>query len=177
VRERAHGPDVVYLGLTHFPAATAKPQSQIPLPLESIPGVVEAGWSQELYGDQLRYRIVSKEGLLPVTAENLQPFLMRLWQEVNRCDESHPFRFPVDKAQVADYYDIIKDPMDLATIQARLKAGGYYHSLEMFVADFKRIFANCRFYNAPETIYCKFASKLEQVMESWLSHWLNFNRS
>lgn len=46
--------------------------------------------------------------------------------------------------QVPDYYAVIKDPMDLATIERRIHSGTFYRSLEMFAADFRTIFRNCR---------------------------------
>jgi len=39
-------------------------------------------------------------------------------------------------------------------------------TLEIFAADFKRMFNNCRTYNAPDTIYFKLANKLEELFES-----------
>lgn len=47
-----------------------------------------------------------------------------------------------------------QDPIDLQTIGERL-GGGFYSSLDMFAADFRRMFANARIYNAPETLYYK----------------------
>ena len=38
-------------------------------------------------------------------------------------------------------------------------AGEYYMTLEMFAADFRRMFENCRIYNAPDTVYFKCASR------------------
>lgn len=35
-----------------------------------------------------------------------------------------PFVAPVDPAEVPDYYDVIKSPMDLGTILERLQVGG-----------------------------------------------------
>lgn len=44
----------------------------------------------------------------------------------------------------------------------------YYSHLEMFNADMRRMFSNCRIYNAKETMYYKMAQKLEVVYDSWL---------
>jgi len=69
---------------------------------------------------------------------------------------------------VPDYYTVIKDPMDMATIEQRIQTGTFYRSLEMLVADFKTIFKNCRYYNAPETVYYKAADALDKHLEKWL---------
>lgn len=45
----------------------------------------------------------------------------------------------------------------MRTIGERLEAG-FYTSLEMFAADFRRMFNNARIYNAPETLYYKVGS-------------------
>ena len=38
---------------------------------------------------------------------------------------AEPFLEPVDPKQVADYYEVIKDPMDLSTVEAKLANGEY----------------------------------------------------
>lgn len=64
---------------------------------------------------------------------------------------------------------VIKDPMDLSTMEARLKCQGYYTTLDIFVADFRKIVENCRLYNLPDTIYNKLASKLEAAFNCYLA--------
>ncbi|RDX60274.1 Histone acetyltransferase GCN5, partial [Mucuna pruriens] len=73
--------------------------------------------------------------------------------------DSWPFKEPVDARDVPDYYDIIKDPMDLKTMAKRVDSEQYYVTFEMFVADVRRMFANARTYNSPETIYYKCATR------------------
>lgn len=48
---------------------------------------------------------------------------------------------------------------DLKTMSKRVESEQYYMTLEMFVADAKRMFANARTYNSPETIYYKCSSR------------------
>ncbi|CAK7346495.1 unnamed protein product [Dovyalis caffra] len=67
--------------------------------------------------------------------------------------DAWPFKEPVDARDVPDYYDIIKDPMDLKTMLKRVESEQYYVTLEMFIADVKRMCANARTYNSPDTIY------------------------
>ncbi|KAJ6953756.1 hypothetical protein NC652_005477 [Populus alba x Populus x berolinensis] len=69
--------------------------------------------------------------------------------------DAWPFKEPVDACDVPDYYDIIKDPMDLKTMSKRVESEQYYVTLEMFIADVKRMCANARTYNTPDTIYYK----------------------
>lgn len=80
--------------------------------------------------------------------------------------DSWPFKEPVDARDVPDYYDIIKDPMDLKTMSKRVESEQYYVTFEMFVADVRRMFANARTYNSPETIYYKCATRLESHFSS-----------
>ena len=61
-----------------------------------------------------------------------------------------------------------QDPIDLSTVGERL-AAGFYGSLEMFAADLRRMFANARVYNAPETHYFKIAGRLEAFFNEHLA--------
>ncbi|WRT69673.1 uncharacterized protein IL334_006663 [Kwoniella shivajii] len=69
-------------------------------------------------------------------------------QKLNAQKTSFWFRQPVDPVRDAapDYAAIIKNPMDLKTISAKLDAGMYANRQE-FVADVKLIIANCYTYN------------------------------
>lgn len=49
--------------------------------------------------------------------------------------------------------------LDLKTIGKRLDSDIYYLTLDMFAADMKRMFANARTYNSPDTIYFKCANR------------------
>ena len=87
-----------------------------------------------------------------------------------------------------DYYEIVQEPIDLRMILDRINAGDYYVTLEaridaddvrrvvshadtasmraqIFAADFRRLFNNCRHYNAPDTPYFKCANRLESFFE------------
>ncbi|KAK0089616.1 hypothetical protein PV325_006326 [Microctonus aethiopoides] len=68
--------------------------------------------------------------------------LERLWQ----CEDSIPFREPVDRLEHSDYYQIIDTPMDLRTVKEDLIGGNYETPLE-FAKDMKLIFTNSRNYN------------------------------
>ncbi|VDN57439.1 unnamed protein product [Dracunculus medinensis] len=57
------------------------------------------------------------------------------------------FAQPVDPAEVPDYYDIIKNPMDLSTMFSKVQS---YKTPEEFVNDFRLIYANAMEYNPPD---------------------------
>lgn len=57
---------------------------------------------------------------------------------------SWPFLKPVDPAIALDYYEVVIDPVDLSLMRSRLDCQQYYVSLEMFVADMRKMCDNCR---------------------------------
>ena len=81
--------------------------------------------------------------------------------------QNHPsawaFPNPVKRDEVPDYYEVIKEPMDLSTMEYKLEANNY--SLpEDFIRDAELMFNNCRKYNNETTPYAKAANKLEKYM-------------
>ncbi|KAJ5567284.1 hypothetical protein N7535_006590 [Penicillium sp. DV-2018c] len=82
---------------------------------------------------------------------------LRFCQEV--LDEMHkqkhynwvmPFYYPVDPValNIPTYHSVIKKPMDLSTVQSKLKTGQYENAKE-FEADVRQIFKNCFRFNIP----------------------------
>ena len=61
-----------------------------------------------------------------------------------------PFHKPVDPVQLnlPDYYDVIRKPMDLSAIKAKLDKNLYDSATEC-IADFRTMFTNCFVYNKP----------------------------
>lgn len=79
---------------------------------------------------------------------------------------SGPFWFPVNKSIAPDYYDIIKRPMDLSTMQSKIK-NGKYDGLDGFIADFELIASNCRLYNSKESLVYKEFEVLVDIFYGW----------
>ena len=86
-------------------------------------------------------------------------------KEVKSNQYSWPFLEPVNPDEVVDYYEVIKEPMDLKTIGQRLE-NGFYRTKEIFCADFKKMFDNCKFYNDPKTEYYECSVKLEDYFKN-----------
>jgi histone acetyltransferase len=58
-----------------------------------------------------------------------------------------------------------------------LRSGEYYATLEMFAADFRLMFNNCRLYNAPDTVFFKCATRLEAYFESKVAAGISWKQS
>lgn len=99
--------------------------------------------------------------------ESQQVVLRDVLRSIKEHPSAWPFLKPVDRNEVADYYDIIRDPIgipplprddascslvgnakriaDLETMEKRLDSGQYYITREIFLADLRRMCANCRY--------------------------------
>ncbi|KAI9183826.1 histone acetyltransferase [Blastocladiella emersonii ATCC 22665] len=163
--------NIVYPGVTAF-----KRNGGMPIDPMTIPGIAEAGWTPELSQER------SKQAKSP-----LYILFTQLLDELRGHPSSWPFLEPVDRNQVKDYYEVIKDPMgtvpfatpskplphshrvnvDLKTLESHIEADKY-KSVDEFATDVRKIFANCRLYNDPATPYFKSANKLEIFFDNRL---------
>jgi histone acetyltransferase len=100
-----------------------------------------------------------------IDQDTLQNIFKTVLNQVKNHHAAWPFLKPVDRAEVPDYYDVIKLPMDLKTMTERLKRGYYTHK-NMFMIDMRRMLRNCRIYNGPETEYYKCADALQKFYVS-----------
>ncbi|XP_019230023.1 PREDICTED: histone acetyltransferase GCN5 [Nicotiana attenuata] len=145
---------IVYQGIDFQKKEAGIPKKAIKV--EDIPGLKEAGWTPDQYGHS-RFKTVNSLS----DQKSLTAFMRSLLKIMHDHPDSWPFKEPVDARDVPDYYDIIKDPIDLKTMSKRVESELYYVTFDMFVADVRRMFANARTYNSPETIYYKCATRLE----------------
>ncbi|XP_015807459.3 bromodomain and WD repeat-containing protein 3 isoform X1 [Nothobranchius furzeri] len=61
------------------------------------------------------------------------------------CEDSEPFRQPVDPENYPDYFDIIHTPMDFGTVKRTLEEDGYENPVEL-CKDTRLIFVNAKAY-------------------------------
>ncbi|KAJ1929191.1 histone acetyltransferase [Tieghemiomyces parasiticus] len=165
---------VVYPGLECFRAAAAADQGSDQSPSTrqrsagagavvidpySIRGVKESGWTQEM---DLQVK-------KPV-ANNRMAIQRRIVSDLQNHNQAWSFMNPVNSDEVPDYYSVIKEPMDLSTLEANVESE-MYPTMREFAKDVQKIFDNCRRYNAENTIYYKCATKLEKYFKEKLKEY------
>ncbi|KXN91014.1 Histone acetyltransferase gcn5 [Leucoagaricus sp. SymC.cos] len=146
---------IVYQGLPQF--LPGQPENVVVDPRD-VPGLRETGWSYDMMTNVIRQS--------PKNAD-------RAWMETTLNDlirhpRSWPFRTPVDPAEVADYYEVIKKPMDLQTMGDKLK-DGKYKTTDAFANDIRLVIDNCKSYNPESTVYYKNADKLEEMFNEYMA--------
>lgn len=124
-----------------------------------VPGLKESAWTVEM--DELSRR--PKRG----PHHNLMRHIL---VELSNHQAAWPFTNPVNAQEVADYYDFIKEPMDLSTMESKLEKN-QYATLDDLLHDAHLIFNNCRLYNPPTSVYAKSANRLEKFVKDSLSAW------
>jgi bromodomain-containing protein 8 len=73
-----------------------------------------------------------------------------LHSQISAHRNGNIFHNPIKNSEAPDYHEIVKRPMDLKTIKARIKDGGIVNSLE-FQRDVYLMFANAMMYNRPRS--------------------------
>jgi len=83
-------------------------------------------------------------------------------KNIKIMQESWPFMKPVNKKAVKDYYEVIKQPMDLETMTLKIKTRKY-HSREAFMKDLELIYTNSRTFNGETN---EFTIKAKKVLDA-----------
>lgn len=65
---------------------------------------------------------------------------------------------------VPDYLEVIKEPIDLSTIEKRIRQDNHYKSKRMLYADLKLMVENCKLYNDEASTYVQCACNVEKFM-------------
>ena len=90
----------------------------------------------------------------------------RIVQALMKNTSAYPFNQPVDPVAlgIMDYFDIIKNPMDLKTILENLNAGEYLNA-DDFASDVRLVWRNAIAYNGSNHTVSKMAQALSQIFE------------
>ena len=100
-----------------------------------------------------------------------QKFVLRVVQNIKRTQNAVHFNQPVDPValKIPTYIDIIKNPMDLRTIEEKLKANEY-SSIDELITDFNQIMENTRIFNGPEHVVTKCAYNIKTSFEKQMTN-------
>jgi bromodomain-containing protein 8 len=71
-----------------------------------------------------------------------------LHAQISQHRNGNIFHNPIKKTEAPDYHEIVKRPIDLKTIKAKVKDGHIANSLE-YQRDIYLMFANAMMYNVP----------------------------
>ncbi|XP_063359454.1 nucleosome-remodeling factor subunit NURF301 [Cydia amplana] len=86
--------------------------------------------------------------------------LKRLIKQIQLHKNAWPFMEPVDPREAPTYYKIIKEPMDLQTVERKVNEQTY-SMLSEFIGDMTKIFDNCRYFNPKDSEFYRCADGLE----------------
>lgn len=100
---------------------------------------------------------------LPTLPEHIQRKLAKLIVMVRRVKWAWPFNQPVDPVQlnIPDYFNIIKNPMDLGTVERKV-LNNEYMDVYQFLDDVRLIWSNCYTYNPLDSDVCRMAKDVEK---------------
>ena len=89
-----------------------------------------------------------KKFLLSPLNIDIKNKLTKILQMILKLEEAYEFLEPVDyvKYKIPDYPEIIKYPIDLGTINEKLKNNSY-ETIQEFLNDVQLVWDNCHMYN------------------------------
>ncbi|XP_008152968.2 bromodomain testis-specific protein [Eptesicus fuscus] len=125
-----------------------------------MPPVKESGGKNVLPNSQQQYKVKVTEPL-----RHCSEILKELFAK-KHFPYAWPFYNPVDVNALGlhNYYDIVKNPMDLGTIKRKMDNQEYNDAYE-FAADVRLMFMNCYRYNPPDHEVVTMARMLQDVFE------------
>ena len=95
---------------------------------------------------------------------------MMLHADISNHRNGTIFQNPIKPSEAPDYHEIVKRPIDLKTMKARIKSGAISSSLE-FQRDIFLMFANSMMYNRPKSDIYNMAEEVCVTFSLWLTTW------
>jgi bromodomain-containing protein 8 len=85
-----------------------------------------------------------------VAGKKFQTVITLIHAQISQHRNGNIFHNPIKRSEAPDYYEIVKRPMDLKTIKARIRDGLISNSAE-FQRDVYLMFANAMMFNRPNS--------------------------
>lgn len=155
-------------GLTATPVGTSANATAVSLSRSNqaaaralaIPGIAQAGWT---LADLTTASGQGKEADRQKSA--LKTTLLAMLRKIEEQQFAWPFREPVDLTEVPDYLQVVTTPIDLSTMEKRIRAD-LYRSKQMAFADLMLMVNNCKLYNDDGSPYMECATSLERYVKN-----------
>jgi histone acetyltransferase len=127
----------------------------------AIPGVAAAGWTMsDLVSMMSRGSSKDSDQKKHLLKGELLMYINKvLDQQFAWC-----FRDPVDTSEVTDYLSVISDPIDIKTMEKRVRKGDWYKNKYMLYSDMMKMANNCKLYNGEGSQYYDYAVSLEKYL-------------
>ena len=112
--------------------------------------------------EQIKTHTLSLNRMLDLPPVKLKARCMEILKPLQNHQNGWVFNVPVDPVELnlPDYFEVIKRPMDLGTVQRRLDSGNF-HSLEDFVSDVNLTFDNAMTYNQEGSVVYNMAKEMK----------------
>ncbi|XP_055958756.1 transcription initiation factor TFIID subunit 1 isoform X2 [Patella vulgata] len=85
--------------------------------------------------------------------------------QIKTVENSWPFQHPVNKKQIKDYYEIVKNPMDFATLAKNCERHKY-HNRDEFIEDVELIYTNSLTYNGANSTFTAAGRKIVEIAKN-----------
>ena len=130
----------------------------------AIPGMTQAGWTM---ADLLASTAAAKDN--DKQRNHLKSELLAIVRKIEEQHFAWPFREPVDTSEVKDYLDVVIEPIDLHTMDKRIRKGGHYKTKKQLYNDMLTMVNNCKNYNDATSPYYECATNLEKFLKTLFS--------
>uniref|UniRef100_A0A0E0K219 Bromo domain-containing protein n=1 Tax=Oryza punctata TaxID=4537 RepID=A0A0E0K219_ORYPU len=155
-----------------------KPEFAVPVPVNRAPALSSSAAPRGKKGQRGNHVVRGAKGrFLPTKPRPEASTVLTEDAIFKQCDAilkklmtqkcSNIFDSPVDavKLNIPDYFQIIKNPMDLGTIRSKLDSGSYTNPSD-FAADVRLTFSNAMTYNPRGHLVHDYAIQLNKMFES-----------
>ncbi|KAF0929364.1 hypothetical protein E2562_021392 [Oryza meyeriana var. granulata] len=155
-----------------------KPEFAVPVPVNRAPALSSSAAPRGKKGQRGSHVVRGAKGrFLPTKPRPEVSTVLTEDAILKQCDAilkklmtqkySHIFNTPVDvvKLNIPDYFQIIKNPMDLGTVRNKLDSGSYTSPSD-FAADVRLTFTNAMTYNPRGHVVHDMAIQLSKMFES-----------
>lgn len=104
-------------------------------------------------------------------------FALASLRAVKRLKDAGPFIAPVDpvKLNIPTYFDIVKNPMDLSTMEKKVNESKY-HKVSEFISDMDLIVSNCILFNGAESFISNMARNIKASFDKHMNNMPPYNQ-